>query len=378
MRTATAAHAIRATASVCVAFVVQAASISILSNSGWSAVPPDQDYLEMCTGIDEREDAQTRLTVCTHQAEGGSLNSQYFLGRIYWKGVEGIASDIAKAIYWFEKSANQGAPEAQYALGTIYLQAVGVNPDPKKAMKWLRMAADQQHPGAAYFIGILYQDGIGVAKDLSDAKSWYETAAAGGNRRAAYRLGEMYETGEGVPVDVQMAKRFYAEAGKKGYEPAREKLLASGEWVPSIDLPGGSIEMSEDVKRAAFDALLAASEMECEFSDGAFGSWEYGESRFEGANWTAGKVEITSLPGQPASLVINGRADVWKRQATAVRLHFLHMDTQGNLTVLTVIGGTDNTNRYFAMLSSHSLNFYRGEASSAQYLGRCEIPQKDS
>ncbi len=48
-------------------------------------------------------------------AEQGNADAQFLLGACYYKG-KGVEQDHAKAVYWFEKAAEQGYVYAQYIL----------------------------------------------------------------------------------------------------------------------------------------------------------------------------------------------------------------------------------------------------------------------
>ena len=42
-----------------------------------------------------------------------------------------------------------------------------------KAEKWFTKAAEQGHVYAQYTLGYMYQDGVGVPRDHAKAKEWY-------------------------------------------------------------------------------------------------------------------------------------------------------------------------------------------------------------
>lgn len=54
-------------------------------------------------------------------AKNGDTASQYNLGRMYYEGV-GTEKDIAKAVYWYTKSAANGDSDAKHNLGVIFLE----------------------------------------------------------------------------------------------------------------------------------------------------------------------------------------------------------------------------------------------------------------
>src|SRR5262249_52017634 len=52
-------------------------------------------------------------------AEGGDARSQYGLGYLYQFGL-GVSADDLEAKAWYQKAADQGEPNALFALGLIY------------------------------------------------------------------------------------------------------------------------------------------------------------------------------------------------------------------------------------------------------------------
>lgn len=67
-----------------------------------------------------------------------------------------IVVDYAEVVEWQRKAAEQGDPEAQYMLGNIYAEGLGITQDNKQAVEWFRKAAEQRHKDAQYKLGTMY------------------------------------------------------------------------------------------------------------------------------------------------------------------------------------------------------------------------------
>ena len=83
----------------------------------------------------------------------------YFLGLIYWKGIEGVEKDNKKAVEYFEKSAEKG------------------------------------DSNSLFFVGNLHRKGDFVKKDLNKTKNYWEKSAQGkepASLRAMVGLGNLY------------------------------------------------------------------------------------------------------------------------------------------------------------------------------------------
>ena len=100
-----------------------------------------------------------------------------------------------------KRLAEQGDASAQYFLGFIYENGLGVPEDDVEAVRWWLLAAEQGHAFAQYNLGNMYDSGRGVPENDAEAVRWYRLSAEQGYANAQYNLGIMYERGRGVPQD---------------------------------------------------------------------------------------------------------------------------------------------------------------------------------
>ena len=70
--------------------------------------------------------------------------------------------DYAVALEEWKPLAELGDADAQYNLGVMYEDGLGVSQDHKAAIKWFSLAANQGHAGAQYQLGMIYELGKGV------------------------------------------------------------------------------------------------------------------------------------------------------------------------------------------------------------------------
>ncbi len=96
--------------------------------------------------------------------------------------------------------------------------------------KSLPRAATAGHAGAQYNLGVLYNEGLGVKRDYGQAREWYEKAAAASDSEpsslAQYNLGILYYKGQGVPQDLATARRWWEKSAAQGYANAQQALQA--------------------------------------------------------------------------------------------------------------------------------------------------------
>lgn len=78
----------------------------------------------------------------------------------------------------------------------------GVKKDEAAGFTLMQLVATQGEVGAQYNVGNLYKDGVGVQRNYSQAAYWYRKAAEKGHRRARSELGNLYLNGRGVPQNA--------------------------------------------------------------------------------------------------------------------------------------------------------------------------------
>ena len=117
-------------------------------------------------------------------------------------------------------AAKQGNAVAQYNLGVMYDNGMGVPENDAEAVKWYRKAADQGDADAQYNLGLMYRNGQGVPKNDAEAVKWYRKAADQGNAKAQNNLAFMYANGMGVPENSIRAYVWWSMAKTQGYTDA--------------------------------------------------------------------------------------------------------------------------------------------------------------
>ena len=75
------------------------------------------------------------------------------------------------------KLAEQGDPEAQFALGTLYRDGQGVEKDLKQTIKWWEEAAELGYVDAQFALGNIYSGGYGVTRDYVLSYMWFDITA---------------------------------------------------------------------------------------------------------------------------------------------------------------------------------------------------------
>jgi TPR repeat protein len=105
--------------------------------------------------------------------------------------------------------AKKGDAAAQYAYGMINYQRKNY----KVAADWFLKAANQKHQNAQYYLGKMYQEGLGVEKNNARAYFLYSLSADQGfadSIKAKAKLGKKM-----TPKEMTDAKKLYQQYKQK-------------------------------------------------------------------------------------------------------------------------------------------------------------------
>jgi TPR repeat protein len=156
--------------------------------------------------------------------------AEYYLGFMYVNGL-GLPRDPGEGSLWLIRSAQRGYSDAQYELGKLYLVGLGVDENMDQAMRWLMAAARAGQPAAQFNVGLLYQqDRVPLSSNLlavyqgtrskdfnfQQAARWYQVAAEQGHAAAQNNLGWLYLHGHGVSRDPAVAFRWFSASADQG------------------------------------------------------------------------------------------------------------------------------------------------------------------
>ena len=171
--------------------------------------------------------------------------AQYLLGVMYAQGV-GVSQNYYTAVHWFKKSAEQNHAEAQCYLGYCYVNGYGIEESLSEGFKWTSKAykngsktaeenlssyfnkfktlAEKGNMAAAFYVGACYHEGLGTNTNYQLAIKWYTTAAESGDADAMYYLANMYSEGQGGSIDRISAAYWYKKAAIIGNAAAQYSI----------------------------------------------------------------------------------------------------------------------------------------------------------
>ena len=167
----------------------------------------------------ERGDYNAAYEEFFQLAKDGDSTAQYNLGLLYEQGL-GVQYNRDKAVSWYTAAAEGGHGDAQLIIGDLFIEGYWSKEDFIQASEWYRLAAEQSQAEAQRKLGILYALGQGVARDLTNAAYWLGAAAEGGDKEAAEWLRKLEfgsSQGSAIPVPIPADGPLTPERCRDGF-----------------------------------------------------------------------------------------------------------------------------------------------------------------
>jgi len=141
------------------------------------AMPVAADYIVAKKAVQDGDFKQAfkewRLS-----AQEGYPDAQNALASLYFQGI-GTPQNYRESLKWYEKVPRQNDPEALQNMGYIYANGLGgVRKNLKKAFSLYLRAANLGHVGSQYFVGHFYVKGLGVEQNNVQALMWFDLVAS--------------------------------------------------------------------------------------------------------------------------------------------------------------------------------------------------------
>ena len=126
-----------------------------------------------------------------------------------------MAQNHSKAVYWYQKAADQNYESAEVALGYCYEMGQGVSKDMGMAFRLYLRGAQHGDDVGMNNVANCYYNGWGTSQNYTEAFNWYLKAAEKGDTNALNMAGECYYYGRGTAKNLVKAASYYQRAAEK-------------------------------------------------------------------------------------------------------------------------------------------------------------------
>lgn len=147
----------------------------------------------------------------------GNAEAEFKVGEMYETGF-GVKKDMNEAANWINKAAGQGHETASFKLLYWDMEKNGITDANKAEAEALKAKANEGNPQAQYYVGKMHANGVGVKKNNDKAISWLNKAALVGVLQAESEI-----------IFVREEKQRQVLAKRRADEKKRAQLKAKQE-----------------------------------------------------------------------------------------------------------------------------------------------------
>lgn len=196
-------------------------------------------------------------------ANNGNPQAQYKLASMYESG-RGAAKDINKAKAWYKKSAANNYKPAKHRLTYLEVKSSGFKASHKPWLKDLSADAKNGDAEAMFILGEMNENGTGIKKNLKQARAYYKAASVKGSVNAENRLYDVEEKLHQLKSDKlarQEAKLAAQEAQQKKKDAkARKAREAQKKSAQSNQQKQSQIKAAQERNRLEIERRQLAEE----------------------------------------------------------------------------------------------------------------------
>ncbi len=161
--------------------------------------------------------------------------------------------DRRTAFGWFERSAENGYPNAMHQVGLMYRDGLGTVRDYVRMAEWLGKAADMGFLPSVTLLADIYLQERLVPKDSGKAFGLYLKGAELGNGKCQYQVALMYRDGDGTDVDLEESDKWFGRFSRSATVP---NYIWAADWASMHDVD--SSDLAEMYKRACEGCVVSA------------------------------------------------------------------------------------------------------------------------
>lgn len=193
-------------------------------------------------------------------AKKGNAEAQFKVGEMYESG-RGVQKNMNEAMKWINKAAAQGNKAAGYNLLYKDLEKNGVTKENKPRLLDLQNAARGGDGYAQYYVGLMHSNGVGVRKNSNEALDWLGKASLVGITAAEAEIARVNGAADqGAQLRAQKEAAARQEAKRK--EEERKKLEAQRQQQEAEAAAKRKAEQDKKLARQREAERKAAAEAE--------------------------------------------------------------------------------------------------------------------
>jgi len=141
--------------------------------------------------------------------------AQYYLGLMYKDGL-GVAQNSETAFEWMSKSGLQGYWQAENWVAYMYREGVGTAQDDSESISWSYKSALKGNVYSQFWVGYHYYYGLGTSQSYTNAFEWFHKSALQQFAWSQYFVALAFYSGDGVEQDYELALEWATLSADQG------------------------------------------------------------------------------------------------------------------------------------------------------------------
>jgi TPR repeat protein len=198
-------------------------------------------------------------------AKKGNAEAQFKVGEMYESGT-GVKQDMAEATNWITKAASQNHETANFKLLYWDVEKNGVTDNNKAKLEELKAKAKSGNGQAQYYVGKMHANGVGLKKNTDKAISWLNKAALVGVLQAEPEIVKLREDKQRQALAKRRAEEKKRAQLKAKQEKERQAKLEEQRKLQAKKQAEAKARAEEKAKKdkAAAEARAKANQAEAE------------------------------------------------------------------------------------------------------------------
>ena len=196
-------------------------------------------------------------------AKKGNAEAQFKVGEMYESGT-GVKQDMAEATNWITKAASQNHETANFKLLYWDVEKNGVTDGNKAKVEDLKAKAKSGNGQAQYYVGKMYANGVGMKKNTDKAINWLNKAALVGVLQAEPEIVKLREDKQRQALAKRRAEEKKRAQLKAQQEKERQARLEEQRKLQAKKQAEAKARAEENAKKSKAEAEARAKAKQAE------------------------------------------------------------------------------------------------------------------
>ena len=196
-------------------------------------------------------------------AKKGNAEAQFKVGEMYESGT-GVKQDMAEATNWITKAASQNHETANFKLLYWDVEKNGVTDGNKAKVEDLKAKAKSGNGQAQYYVGKMYANGVGMKKNTDKAINWLNKAALVGVLQAEPEIVKLREDKQRQALAKRRAEEKKRAQLKAQQEKERQAKLEEQRKLQAKKQAEAKARAEENAKKSKAEAEARAKAKQAE------------------------------------------------------------------------------------------------------------------